>query len=44
MEILAMAEKLTSIRCAYCSRLLAKIKGEYEIKCPKCKSINRGKA
>jgi len=38
-----MAETLIDVRCAECGRLLARIRGEYEIKCPKCKGINRGR-
>lgn len=43
MEVLAMAQKLTEVRCAHCARLLARMRGEYEIKCPKCKTMNRGR-
>jgi len=32
---------MKEIRCS-CGRLLGKIDGQYEIKCPKCKTISEG--
>lgn len=29
-------------RCSQCNKLLGMIKGEAEIKCPKCKTVNCG--
>lgn len=31
---------LSDFRCMKCSKLLAKLKGIAEIKCPRCKSFN----
>lgn len=31
---------LTEFRCCECNKLLGKIKGEAEIKCPRCNSLN----
>ena len=28
-------------RCANCGRLLAKVNGDAEIKCPRCRSMNK---
>lgn len=33
--------KLSEYRCSKCNRLLGKINGQAEIKCPKCGKINR---
>lgn len=30
------------VRCMKCNKLLGHIKGEYEIKCPRCKTLNKG--
>ena len=37
-----MTLKLHDARCT-CGRLLGKINGDFEIKCPRCKSIQLGK-
>ena len=34
-------EGLTDARCSKCNRLLGKLNGQAEIKCPKCGKINR---
>lgn len=34
---------ITSFRCKNCNKLLAKGKGQIEIKCPRCKNINQFK-
>ena len=31
---------LTEFRCCECNKLLGKIKGEAEIKCPRCNNLN----
>jgi phage FluMu protein Com len=31
---------MNDIRCVKCGKLLGKINGEYEIKCPRCKELN----
>ena len=31
---------LVEFRCAKCGKLLGKIKGEVEIKCPRCRELN----
>jgi phage FluMu protein Com len=31
---------LQEIRCKKCGKMLGKITGEYEIKCPRCKAMN----
>lgn len=33
---------MKDFRCANCNKLLGKIEGRAEIKCPKCKRLNRG--
>ncbi len=33
--------KLAEVRCNKCNKLLAKLKGEIEIKCTRCNEINR---
>jgi phage FluMu protein Com len=33
-------EQMNDIRCVKCGKLLGKINGEYEIKCPRCKELN----
>lgn len=35
--------KLEEIRCKKCNKLLGKIKGEAEIKCPRCRTLNEYK-
>lgn len=35
-----MNKDLKEARCEKCNRLLAKIKCEAEIKCPRCKTLN----
>ena len=30
------------VRCFDCGKLLGKVTGKYEIKCPRCKEINKG--
>lgn len=32
---------MKEVRCT-CGRLLGKLQGRYEIKCPKCKTLNKG--
>lgn len=32
--------QIKEVRCKNCQRLLAKVKGDAEIKCPRCKTIN----
>ena len=32
--------QLSEVRCMKCNRLLGKLKGKVEIKCPKCKVYN----
>lgn len=34
-------EKIVEFRCASCQRLLARLKGDAEIKCPRCGAINK---
>nr|DAJ86807.1 MAG TPA: hypothetical protein [Bacteriophage sp.] len=34
-------EGLKDARCSKCNRLLGKFSGQAEIKCPKCRKINR---
>jgi phage FluMu protein Com len=34
---------MTEIRCCKCNKLLGKIKGEYEIKCTRCGTMNTNK-
>lgn len=31
---------MKSIRCSKCNKLLLKLEGKAEVKCPKCKHIN----
>jgi len=31
---------MKEIRCKECGKMLGKIDGEYEIKCPRCKAMN----
>jgi len=31
---------MNKVRCSKCGKLLGKIKGRAEIKCPRCKKIN----
>lgn len=33
--------KLIKVRCKKCNKLLARIKGEVEIKCTRCNTLNR---
>ncbi len=33
---------MKEIRCEKCGKLLGKIEGHYEIKCPRCKEMNQG--
>lgn len=35
-----MRETLIDFRCSNCNKLLGKIEGMAEIKCPKCKRVN----
>lgn len=32
--------KLKEVRCKKCKKLIAKVKGTAEIKCPRCKTLN----
>jgi LSD1 subclass zinc finger protein len=32
--------KLEEARCKSCNKLLGKVKGEAEIKCPRCRTLN----
>ena len=34
---------MQEIRCKKCGKLLGRIDGEYEIKCPRCKTMNTNK-
>lgn len=31
---------MTDVRCKNCNKLLGRVKGEAEIKCPRCKELN----
>lgn len=35
-----MGKDLTEARCKKCNKLLGKIKGLAEIKCPRCNTVN----
>jgi phage FluMu protein Com len=34
---------MQEVRCKKCGKMLGRIKGYYEIKCPRCKEINSQK-
>ena len=36
-----MKMKLEEVRCKKCAKLLAKLKGEAEIKCTRCNTLNK---
>lgn len=36
-----MKKELKNVRCHKCGKVLGKIKGVVEIRCPKCKTNNR---
>src|SRR5690625_3825659 len=36
-------EKMNEVRCHKCNRLLGKTNGDYEIKCPRCGTLNKSK-
>lgn len=37
---MAKSQTLSEFRCEKCNKLLGKINGAAEIKCPKCKTVN----
>lgn len=32
---------MQDVRCQGCGKMLGKVEGQYEIKCPRCKTINK---
>lgn len=34
---------MTDVRCTKCNKLLGKVEGDYEIKCPRCGTMNTKK-
>ena len=40
-EDILMNSGIKEVRCHKCNRLLGNISGYYDIKCPRCKELNR---
>ena len=41
--VFEVKETMEIVRCTNCNKLLGKVEGSYEIKCPRCKTMNTDK-